>query len=348
MKAFHKRKTVDGVENLSKISKSTLLVLEEAEKHGIQWETIPCTNLFKLSYKDEERFFYGQIPSETTAFAYYCCKDKRVARNLLEQAGISVAKGFLIKPSDEKAYREELFDSLQKPLVVKPVSDMQGNNVHLNISTKAEYFKAITDVYEFYGEKEVDLLVEEMFSGVEYRILATPEKVLSIIQRIPANVTGDGSSTIQELIAAKNADPLRQELPTYKEIAINDALQKHLRSQKLELQSILPKGKQVFLLPHGPHDISQGGDTVDVTDRVHNSVTEIAISVVKSIPGLALTGIDFMTKDIFAQQTAESYRIIEINASPSLDWNQYPLQGEERNITYDFLKTMFQNLEQVE
>jgi D-alanine-D-alanine ligase-like ATP-grasp enzyme len=62
------------------------------------------------------------------------------------------------------------------------------------------------------------------------------------------------------------------------------------------------------------------------------------------MPGLALTGIDYMTKDISAPQTKHNYRVIEINASPSLDWNEFPLEGPRRRIAYEFLKIMFPNL----
>jgi len=64
----------------------------------------------------------------------------------------------------------------------------------------------------------------------------------------------------------------------------------------------------------------------------------------ESIPGLAFTGIDYMTKDIYKEQTANNYIIVEINASPSLDWNEYPIEGPKRRVAYEFLKVMFPHL----
>ncbi|MGD9129234.1 MAG: hypothetical protein PVJ09_01990 [Candidatus Woesebacteria bacterium] len=338
---FHKRKTIDGVKKLKKVSKSTVLVLEEAEKHGIEWEKIPYTDLFKLKYKNQIKYFHFQIPSETTAFAYYCCKNKRVARNILCKAGLSVSKGYLIKYADKKQYRFKLFKNLKKPLVVKPIDDAQGNNVHININTQEEYIKAIEKIYAFYGQKKVSLLVEEMFEGDEYRILATQKKILSVIKRIPANVLGDGKLTIQELIDIKNQNPIRIEMPTYHQIVVDKIVKKFLEAQNFTLQSIIKKNRQVFLRPHSPLDISLGGDTVDVTDQIHPSVKKIVSQIMKNIPGLALTGIDYMSKDIFSQQTVDNYRIIEINASPSLDWNKFPIKGPKRRVAYEFLKIMF-------
>ncbi len=341
---YLKRKTIDGVKKIKKVSFSTILILEQAEKYGVEWEKISYTNLFKLTYLGKTKYFHGQIPSETTEFAYYCCDNKRLSKNILSQAGLSVTKGYQIEYGDKKTYRLSLFEDLQKPLVVKPVDDKQGNNVFLNINTPAEYISATQKIYEFYGKKKVEILVEEMFEGDEYRILATQDKILSIIKRTPANVVGDGVSTIEQLIDLKNQNPLRVSVATYRLITVDDDVKKYLEEQNLSLQSILVKDQCVYLRPHGPYDISFGGDTIDITDDVHPSVREIISKIMQSIPGLSLAGIDYMCHDIYKEQTTDSYKIIEINSSPSLDWNEYPLVGPHREIAYEFLKIMFPEL----
>lgn len=341
---YLKRKSIDGVKKLKKVSKSTVLVLEEAEKNQIEWEKIPYTDLFKLKYKDQIKYFHAQIPSTTTEFAAYCCNNKRISRNILIEAGISVSKGYQIEYEDKKPYRLSLFQNLKKPLVVKPVNDQQGNNVYLNINTQEEYIAATKKIYQFYGRKKIEILVEEMFCGEEYRILASQKKILSVIKRLPANIIGDGQSTIKRLIEIKNQDPLREKVLTYKKIEVNDQVLKHLRQQDLNLQSIIANKKRVFLRPHSPLDISLGGDTIDITEKIHPSVKKIVREIMASIPGLALTGIDYMSKDIGKEQTPDNYKIIEINASPSLDWNEFPIEGPRRQIAKEFLKIMFPQL----
>jgi cyanophycin synthetase len=339
---FLRRKTVNGTKRkVRKISKSTILVLQEAENLGIDWQKMPYTSLFKLQHNGVDKYFHAQTPSETTAFAHYCCKNKQVAKNILHEEGINVPKGYFIKSSDTQKYLLDLFRNLNKPLVVKPVDGLQGNNVYINLKSQKDYLSAIKKIKKFYGKKTINLLVEEMFDAQEYRILATQEKVLSIIQRIPANVVGDGQSTIQELIDVKNLQPIRSVVATYKPIIINQNALEYLEEQGYSLNSILDKNQQLFLQKHSPLDISLGGDTIDVTDKVHPSVHEISMKIMHTIPGLSLSGIDYMSTDIFAEQNPDNYRIIEINASPSLDWNQYPIKGEERNIAKDFIQIMF-------
>jgi len=342
---YLQRKSIAGVKKLKKVTKSTILILEEAEKNGIVWEKIPYTGLYSLQYKKQLKYFHDQIPSTTTECAFYSCRNKRISKNILAKAGLAVSKGYQIEYDDLKPYRLSLFDDLKKPLVVKPVDDQQGNNVFLNIRTPLAFIEAMHEIYDFYGKKKIEIVVEEMFEGFEYRILATQEKILSVIERIPANVVGDGQSTIEDLIAIKNQDPLREKIDTYHLIEIDEQVMKHLAKQGLQLASVPPLAERVFLRPHSPADISLGGDTIDITDKIHPSVHKIVDQIMASIPGLALTGIDFMSKDIYSQQTAAKYKIIEINASPSLDWNEFPIEGPHRKIAYEFLRIMFPELE---
>ncbi len=341
---FYKRKTINGEIELKGIGKSTRMVLAEAEKHGIVWVNMPFTKTFKLQHLDSVKFFHGQIPSETTEYAHYCCANKDISNSLLEAAGLSVSKGHILKHTDSPKDRTLLFRKLQKPLVVKPANSLRGNNVHVNITSHYKYKKAINEIYANHSQRKVNILVEEMFVGNEYRILATQDKILSVIHRIAANVVGDGSSTIKALIAKKNLDPIRKEVSTYHSIIIDKQVRGFLKKQNLSLMTIPEKTERVFLRPQGPLDISQGGDTIDVMDEIHPSVRKIVKKIMKNLPGLSLTGIDFMTEDIHAQQTADNYRIIEVNASPSLDWNEYPLEGPQRRVAYEFLKIMFPNL----
>ncbi|GIK83600.1 MAG: hypothetical protein BroJett025_02220 [Patescibacteria group bacterium] len=338
---FQKRKTILGKDKLKKISKSTLLVIEEAEKLGISWEIIPYTAMFRLQYKNTEKYFYGQVPSETTAFAHYCCKDKRIAKHMLQRAGISVTHGFLLESGDAIECYQQLFDGMKKPLVIKPISDERGNNVHLNLNSFEKFQQAIMNVRTYYGEKSVDLLIEEMFIGEEFRILATQAKVLSIIKRVAANVIGNGKSTIHELIKKKNTNTIRQSIPTYHELIIDDEVISFLKNQNLTPKSIPKKNEQILLRPQSAMNVSLGGDTIDLTDSVHPSVLKIALKTIRAIPGLALCGIDFMSKNIFTNQNRDSYKIIEINSSPSLDWNQYPLVGKKKDVAQEFLRVMF-------
>ncbi|MBQ4030754.1 MAG: hypothetical protein II625_03255, partial [Bacilli bacterium] len=114
------------------------------------------------------------------------------------------------------------------------------------------------------------------------------------------------------------------------EILVDDELVKYISKKGLTLNSIPPKGEKVYLRPNS--NVAMGGICEDYTDRVHPSVIEIGLKVLKAFPGLPYVGIDFMTNNIEEQQTDSSYRIIEINTVPGIHMHFRPAIGKSRNI----------------
>ena len=57
--------------------------------------------------------------------------------------------------------------------------------------------------------EDTAVLVEEFISGTEYRFFILDGRCEAVLLRVAANVVGDGKHTIRELVAQKNANPLR-------------------------------------------------------------------------------------------------------------------------------------------
>lgn len=327
------------------VSNSSRLILKEAEKLGINWDIIPGTQIINLTYKGITQTFYHQVPSTTTALAKYSCNNKKITNNLLTHAGINVPKGYRIKKDHNNKYLKEIYEDLQKPLVVKPSNGTWGENITVNINSYKEYLKAVEIALDYSSEKNTGAIVEEMFPGLEYRVLATREKVIGILYRRPASVVGNGKDTIKKLIKEKNKEDIRGIKGSDKshlKIRIDKRLQKYLHDQELSLEVVPQKGERIFL--RRVSNISQGGDALDYTDRVHPSVKEISLRAINAIPGLAFAGIDFMSNDITKPQKSDNYVIIEINDSPGFDIHDYPYQGINRHAAREFINLLFPKL----
>jgi len=327
------------------LSNSSRLVIVEAEKHGVDWRIIPGTHIVTLTYKGQERSYYYQLPSSTTALAKYACNNKKITSNLLKQAGITVPKGFRVRRETDNDFLISVFNFLKKPLVIKPGNGSWGDNISVNISTKKKYLEAIDHAFSHSNKKNSGVIIEEMFAGNEYRILLSQEKVIGILNRIPANVVGDGISTIKKLITEKNKEDIRGAkggVKSHLKIRVDKKLLDYLNEQKLDLSSIPKKGKQIFL--RKVSNVSQGGEAIDCTDIAHPSVIKIALKAIRTIPGLSFAGIDFMTKDISKKQTKDSYVIIEINDTPGFDIHDYPYKGKNRHAAREFLYLIFPEL----
>lgn len=335
----------NGVVKNKNISNSSRLVLAEADKYGVAWRIIPCTQLIELSFNGKKKTFYHQVPTSTTALAKYACNNKQVTTNLLFTNGISVPKGFRVRKSSTKEDLLDIYENLQKPLVVKPSDGTWGENITVNITNVKDFFEAVDFALKYSGNKRSTAIVEEMFEGEEYRILATREKVIGVLYRRQASVLGNGKDSIKKLIKEKNKNPIRgvkNGTTSHLKIRMNEPMEKLLAENDLDFNFIPEKGQRVFL--QRVSNISQGGDAIDVTDIIHPSVKKIALRAINAVPGLSFAGIDLLTTDITKNQSQDTYIIIEINDSPGFDIHDFPYRGKNRHAAREFLYLMFPEL----
>lgn len=135
-------------------------------------------------------------------------------------------------------------------------------------------------------------------------------KVISLTNRVPANVTGDGTSTVGQLIEIKNKH--RTKSPYYSVRKIPTDIQRldALREMNLDLSHIPSKNAKVFLKHTA--NVSTGGDSINCTALLSEKLENIIISAVKTIPGLIYTCLDVLVKDISSENP--EYTILEMNA----------------------------------
>lgn len=340
---YYKRVTPNGIRDNRPITSSTRLILREAEALGMQVEHVEGAQMFRLEHEGRVRHFHFQNPSPNTALSMFLTDSKRRMRNLLTQADIQVSPGYAIHRDDGERDIAEVFESLTKPLVVKPSTGTQGKAITVDVTTRKEFFQAVHHAFTYTKKRDSWVVVEEQLVGYkEYRVLCSRDRVIGVTHRVPANVVGDGKSNIRKLIKDKNADPRRGDPsnhPPLFRIQLDDAMKAYLAAQGMTWKYVPDIGQVVYL--RGVSNISQGGDSIDYTDIVHPSVNELCLRAVRAIPGLALGGVDFMSKDITAEQTPDMYAILEINNSPGIDIHDFPYEGANRRAGKAFLEVMF-------
>jgi len=319
---------------------STQIILREAHKRGIKITPLFEGKMLELEYKGHVEYLFTQFISGTTAVALKVCDNKEITKALLSKAGVSVPSGrfFGAKSIDEAL---KFAKEIGYPIVMKPTNSTHGNCVFTNIASDDEFTAAFGKV----AKQFKNIIIEKRFEGTEYRIVASREKVLGITNRVPANVIGDGNSTIKQLIEIKNSDKRRGDesymsfdKPLVK-IKIDEIVLEYLRKQGLDLQSVPKDGEQIFLRDNS--NLSTGGDSIDFTDKVHPTVKEIAVKAIKAIPGLAYGGIDFMASDITQPQSKDTYVIIEINSSPGIFMHHFPYEGTPREVAKEIVDIAF-------
>lgn len=337
---YYTRFSPKGLTNDVRVESETQLVIQEAEAQGIKWELIDGTRILKLDKNGQIAYIENHTPASTLSSGKKICLNKADTCSFLRRSGLSTPKGFTIEKTDTPEYIKEIWDDLQKPVVLKPTHGTFGIGVTLNITEFDELHKLVKDYFEkpiFSGA----LHAEEQFKGAhEYRIIATDEKLVAIMERIPAYVVGDGISTIQQLVEKKNLDPIRniaQDL--YPHITIDDDMKRNLEQSGKTLESVPQKDEHVQL--RLVSNIMSGGEAIDRTDMAHPSLSDIVAKAVRSIPGLRWGGLDFITTDLSAPQDNSTYTIVEINSAPEFAMHDLPMQGQMRNTTKEFLNVTF-------
>jgi D-alanine-D-alanine ligase-like ATP-grasp enzyme len=136
----------------------------------------------------------------------------------------------------------------------------------------------------------------------------------------PCGVTGNGYSTITTLLRHKTRVFQKNGRGTI--IRTGDPrIAAKLKRMKLSFDSILPKGKSIFLLDNA--NLSTGGDAIDVTHSMHPGFKKVAIAVTRDM-GLKLCGVDIIVDGDITKKP-KKYWILETNAAPGLD--HYVLSG---------------------
>ncbi|GAA2497945.1 cyanophycin synthetase [Winogradskya humida] len=315
---------------------STRSIIAAARRRGIPVERYDDLSLLRLGWGTRRRLAWAAMTDRTSGVGIDVAGDKQVTRRLLADAGIPVAPGGAASRVEDAV---RLMTELGGAVVVKPRHGRQGENVALNVRTGDELALAFTAA-------GCDVVVERQLPGCDYRVLVVAGEVVAAAERIPAHVVGDGESTIEQLVAATNADPRRGtgHSRMLTRITLDDTAGKVLRGQGLELGSVPGAGEKAWLRDNA--NLSTGGTGHDVTDRVHPDVARICLRVA-AVVGLDIAGIDLRLPDIAAPVAPPgdpdeiTAGVIEVNAVPGLRMHLSPVRGRARDVGDAIVRAMF-------
>jgi cyanophycin synthetase len=153
-------------------------------------------------------------------------------------------------------------------------------------------------------------------------------------------VVGDGTHTIEELVAEVNKDPRRgvghEKVLT--RITLDAAADRLLSQQELTRTAVPAAGREVWLQPTA--NLSTGGTAVDVTDTIHPDNRDMAERAIKAL-GLDVGGVDFLTTDITRSYREVGGGICECNAAPGFRMHVAPSEGTPRDVAKPVLDMLF-------
>lgn len=309
--------------NYEHFEATTQIIIAEILRRNLPFEIIDAgNNLIAVKYQNKEYIIHeGTISDANSLIAFWISNDKWMTRQFLQRAGIRHANGILL----ERNYQHNQLDAVRLPAVVKPVDTDHGIAVSTNLQNRKEVVAAVETAFKF-SEK---VIVEEYFSGREYRFLVIDEKVRAVAFREPANVTGNGIQSIQQLIDHKNVGRGTDYRHPLLKIIADDEVLRHLNAMSLNLNSVLKSGKKVYLRKNS--NLSTGGDSIDITDEMPSFYKDVAVKAAQSA-GLKIAGIDIIIKDTETNPAIDNYIVVELNAPAMLSMHDFPYIGENRHV----------------
>ena len=319
---------------------STQMLLFDAIQKGIHFEILDEQDQFlKLWHKDHVEYVKnGNMTSKDNYVVPLAMANKTVTKKILADAGFPVPAGDEFTSLEQGlAYYPLIKD---KQIVVKPKSTNFGLGISIfqEPASLDNYQKAL----EIAFAEDTAVLVEEFIPGTEYRFFILDGRCEAVLLRVAANVVGDGKHTIRELVAQKNANPLRgrDHRSPLEIIDLGDIEQLMLTQQGYTPDDMLPEGKKVNLRRNS--NISTGGDSIDVTETMDSSYQELAAAMATSM-GAWACGVDLIIPDKTQPASKEKPHCtcIELNFNPSMYMHTYCAEGPGQAITPKILDKLF-------
>ena len=316
---------------------STQLLLKAATRRGIHFEILDRQDNFIRLAKGPKTELVVQA-TKTSLDRYsqvLAMNNKKVTKQILREHGIATPDGAAY--TDPAAAKLGWPRFRSTPVVVKPTSTNFGIGIAIlqQNHDQARFERAIDEAFL----EDQQILVERFVPGKEYRFFVIDDQVVAILHRVAANVQGDGQRNIEDLVAAKNQDPLRGKgyVTPLEKLQLGETERRFLADQNLDPSSVPAHGETIYLRENS--NISTGGDSIDYTDRAHPSYCAIAAAAAHAL-GVKITGIDLIALDIESPATPENHAIIEMNFNPAIHIHCHPFQGVNRKLDERILSAL--------
>ena len=316
------------------------MLLFDAIQKGLHFEILDEQDQFlKLWHKDHVEYVKnGNMTSKDNYVVPLAMANKTVTKKILADAGFPVPAGDEFTSLEQGLAYYPLIKG--KQIVVKPKSTNFGLGISIfqEPASLDNYKKAL----EIAFAEDTAVLVEEFIPGTEYRFFILDGRCEAVLLRVAANVVGDGKHTIRELVAQKNANPLRgrDHRSPLEIIELGEIEQLMLTQQGYAPDDILPEGKKVNLRRNS--NISTGGDSIDVTETMDSSYQELAAAMATSM-GAWASGVDLIIPDKTQPASKEKphFTCIELNFNPAMYIHTYCAEGPGQAITPKILDKLF-------
>lgn len=315
----------------SYLGPSTAAIVAAATDRRIPHIRLNDGNLVQLGHGARQRRIWTAETDRTSAIAQGIAGDKDLTKRLIAGCGVPVPEG---RAAATPAEAWEAAQDIGLPVVVKPSDGNHGRGVMLDLRTRAD----VEAAFELAARHGSEVLVERYVPGDEHRLLVVGGKVVAAARGETAWVTGDGRSTVAQLIDTQiNSDPRRgttEDHPLNRlDLADDEVIVADLARQGLAPTAVPAAGRKVLIQRNG-------NVAIDCTDEVHPEVEHV-VALAARIVGLDIAGVDLVAQDIARPLHEQGAAIVEVNAGPGLLAHLKPANGQPRPVGRAIVDTLF-------
>jgi cyanophycin synthetase len=299
------------------------LIWQEAKDRNIEMEQVLMFGKPIEYYRakiNKKWFYFASLPIPPTLkqTGYRWLDDKLILSKILNKNNIASPKSIEILTLKDT---EKAFHKLSKPVIIKPKNGSRSRHTTTGIKTLEDAKKA----FKLGREITLAMVMQEHIYGSVYRATVINNKLVGFFKANPAQITGDGNKTIQELILEKNKNKKER----LSDILINQELLNFIDRQGYKLNSILEKDKTIDLT--GKTGRNYGGYTKEMLPLVHPKLHEI-FRKAGEIVQAPVVGFDLIMEDPTIDPDTQKWGIIECNSLPFIDLHYFPLEGTPINL----------------
>jgi D-alanine-D-alanine ligase-like ATP-grasp enzyme len=239
--------------------------------------------------------------------------DKPLGSRLLAGAGVPTPASAAFRLGADGPARRLLAQGGR--VVVKPaVGTAGGEGVPAGITAEADLLRAAL----FASHWSPALLAEQHVPGHLHRVLLLDGELLDVIVDLPPSVTGDGRSTVEQLVAAENHRRRRgagapgtglERLEPDLDLVLA------LRHSGLALSSVVPAGMRVAV-----KNVTNDRSPEDSTTYRGPVAPEVlaACRAAAAAVGLRLAGVDIVAERVDRPLSETGGVVIEVNGAPGV------------------------------
>lgn len=293
---------------------NTRSVLAEALLMGLSYQVIAADK--GLISLNGNLVKYGLQTDQNSALMTEMWPQKELTKNFLQSHGVLSSQAWILK--DKQAFAKIWPKVKDKAVIVKNALGPSSQATQLfRLPPKERELKQAV-LAQFKTSEQV--MIEQVVAGSVYRALFVDGKIISVVERIPANVVGDGRTPLKELISKKNARARAK----FEELTLGEIERQTLNSQGLKLDSVIARGIQVLLRYDATY--ATGSQAYEVLDEIDPSYLK-ELERIAQLLKLSDGALDVVIPNIYQPFENETEQLVFLNAhaTPALALHEYVL-----------------------